>query len=202
MIDLCCGTGRLANKFLSGGWLSVICIDLSTDQLAFARCVAPDATFSCQDARSFSWHEQANLVVSMCDSLAHMCSTDDLLAVFKSVCRALKPGGLFIFDLNDDQGFSERRNGPFNIARSDHVATGMSVYNYETRRTNLNVTLCSLADERWIRADFAFEQTYYERPLVEKLLRDAGLSLVDCFDTKLDLKFDFELGRRMYVATR
>ena len=52
-----------------------------------------------------------NGVVSTCDSLSHVMDLDTLTGIFANVYRALKPGGIFLFDLNNIEGFKKNWRG-------------------------------------------------------------------------------------------
>jgi SAM-dependent methyltransferase len=68
--------------------------------LDYARENAPQGEFILGDARSFNLPERFDGVVSSSASLNHILSIDELNRVFSSVYNALKPNGLFLFDLN------------------------------------------------------------------------------------------------------
>lgn len=57
------------------------------------------------DFRSFTVSEQVDLVISSGDSLNYVQSTSELGNVFGCVAEALRPGGLFLFDLQNEQSF-------------------------------------------------------------------------------------------------
>lgn len=109
LLDLCCGTGQLAQHFLDHGY-QVTGLDLSEAMLEFARAnnaahiVAGQARFVRGDAADFALAERFDLVISTFDALNHLPDFDALAGCFGSVYCALKEGGVFIFDLNTLQG--------------------------------------------------------------------------------------------------
>lgn len=109
LLDLCCGTGQLAQHFLDHGY-QVTGLDLSEAMLSYAcsnnapYIVAGLATFICGDAADFRLDEPFGLVVSTFDALNHLPNFQSLSNCFHSVYRVLEDGGLFVFDLNTLKG--------------------------------------------------------------------------------------------------
>ena len=85
--------------------------DGSEEMLNFARENAPGASFILDDARTFTLPAAYHLAVSMFDSLNHVLTLGELTAVFSNVHAALLGGGLFVFDLNTEEGYKANWNG-------------------------------------------------------------------------------------------
>jgi SAM-dependent methyltransferase len=79
LLDVCCGSEQM---------------------LHYAQRNAPEAKFHLADVRSFNTAERFDAAFSTSASLNHMMSLADLEQVLSNVYQALKPGGLFLFDLN------------------------------------------------------------------------------------------------------
>ncbi|MEO1432471.1 MAG: class I SAM-dependent methyltransferase [Cyanobacteria bacterium J06632_19] len=99
LLDLCCGTGHLMQQLLEGGY-KVRGLDGSEAMLNYAHQNAPEGEFILGDARTFNLPESFDGVISTSASLNHILSLEELKTVFKNVYTALKPNGLFLFDLN------------------------------------------------------------------------------------------------------
>ncbi|MCF1496235.1 methyltransferase domain-containing protein [Agrobacterium vitis] len=99
ILDLCCGTGQMIAPLMQLGF-EVTGLDYSADMLKYACENAPSAKLVHGDARNFSFDETFDGVLSMSASLNHMASLDDLGRVFGCVHRALREGGVFVFDVN------------------------------------------------------------------------------------------------------
>jgi len=98
ILDLCCGTGQVAQQLILKGY-QVTGLDGSEKMLHYARENAPQGTFILADARSFQLSPTFDAVISTDSSLNHIMSLDELKQVFCNVYAALKNGGLFLFDL-------------------------------------------------------------------------------------------------------
>lgn len=109
MLDLCCGTGQLAQHFLDNGY-QVTGIDLSEGMLEYARgnnaayILTEQARFIKGNAASFTLPERFGLVVSTFDALNHLPDLTELCSCFASVHQVLEEEGVFIFDLNTLEG--------------------------------------------------------------------------------------------------
>lgn len=99
ILDLCCGTGQMMAPLTQHGF-KVTGLDYSAEMLSYARENAPGTQLVQGDARNFSFDETFDAVLSMSASLNHMASLDDLGRVFDCVHRALREGGVFVFDVN------------------------------------------------------------------------------------------------------
>ena len=99
ILDLCCGTGQLIHPLIAAGY-QVTGLDGSDGMLTYARQNAPQATYLLEDARRFHQPEQFDGVFSTSASLNHIMTPEDLTQVFSHVYEALRPGGLFVFDIN------------------------------------------------------------------------------------------------------
>ena len=124
VLDVGCGTGQLAGVLLSRGF-RVTGLDRSAEMIRFARENAPGATFLVADARSFRLPRAFHAALSTFDTLNHIPSLEELAATFCNVHAALVPGGLFLFDLNMEEGYLARwRGGDSVVARTTSSRPG------------------------------------------------------------------------------
>jgi SAM-dependent methyltransferase len=116
LLDLCCGTGQLSLHFLDNGY-QVTGIDLSPAMLEYARqncaayIVTGQARFLQADAASYEVDNPVDLVISTFDALNHLPDLAALRGCFQSTFSALRPGGVFIFDLNTRLGLRRWATG-------------------------------------------------------------------------------------------
>lgn len=106
-LDLACGTGLTAAS-LARLFRRVHALDASPHMLGEARrrlAELPNVRLAAADFRSFSLEERVDLVVCSGDSLNYVAHADELAAVFERVAAALRPGGLFLFDLQAEDAF-------------------------------------------------------------------------------------------------
>jgi SAM-dependent methyltransferase len=113
ILDLCCGTGQLAEFFADTGYL-VVGIDSSAAMLAKAeqRCgdqIKAGAVRLVQaEATDFTVDGQFDLATCTSDSLNHLPSVDALKQTFSAVREGLAPGGYFVFDIHSVLGLRQQ----------------------------------------------------------------------------------------------
>ena len=102
VLELACGTGQLTVP-IAGAGLPTAGLDLSAPMLGTARQRAAAAKVSVEyvlgDIRKFDLGRKFALIFIARNSLLHLHSTEDLLALFAAVRRGLAPGGMFAFDI-------------------------------------------------------------------------------------------------------
>lgn len=172
ILDVCCGPGHLARE-LSGRGYSVAGFDLSEAMLRFARANAPEAEFFRADARSFTLPPIHQAAISTFDSLNHLMHLEELAGVFRNVYAALAPGGLFLFDLNTEEGYRSFWEGSFNIVAGDHACIVRCDYDEQQRTAEFNITIFRLR-EHWERSDLRLTQRCHSEREVRSALRSAG----------------------------
>lgn len=103
VMDLACGTGNISILLARRGY-DVTGVDLSEEMLAIAEQKARSAGARVrlyrQDMSRFQAPERMDCVVCFCDSLNYLTDPRDVEQTFASVYRALRPGGIFLFDVH------------------------------------------------------------------------------------------------------
>ena len=112
--DLGCGSGETAMEFARRG-LKVFALDFSREMCRMtrekARAGRLDVTVGRADMRTFRLPVQVDLVTSEWGVINHLQRRADLLGTFRSVARALRPGGYFYFDLHQRRVYEEQWSG-------------------------------------------------------------------------------------------
>ncbi len=207
MLDLCCGTGQLANYFLKKGY-KVVGVDLSQDMLYYAKRLNEDyiksgqASFYCEDASNFSLNERFPVVISTYDALNHLKGEEELKGCFKSVFNVTNKGGSFIFDLNTRLGLSKtdgvhihKDENQLSVSQSlfmgDHAVT--QYYGFVKRRN----------ENFYSRYEEIITNTIYDMKSVKALLNEVGWEEV-CFHTvgSFEQTDDPESENRVFVLAK
>ena len=188
MVDLACGTGAASLAFAAAG-IGVLGIDQSTAMLERARCAALNAGLPVEwrtgDLRDFSVANPVDLVTCFYDGYNYLTETSELDESFACVWNALRPGGLFIFDLNTRAKFGASWNDLCLVAvdRDDLFGVYQSWFEPETGLSPLILTFFVRTDDgAWDR----FEEEHIERayPLdeVRSLLTEIGFHVEAMLD--------------------
>ena len=203
ILDLCCGTGQMAQHLTALGY-RVTGIDGSSEMLSYARENAPGVEFLQADARTFEPPHKYNAVVSVFDSLNHIMSTKELKSVFLHAHKSLTSGGLLMFDLNTEAGYYHEWNGDFSIVEDDHVCTVRSIYNTTNRITTFDATIFRLKDSDWYRHDVTLYQKCHTTASVKSALKSAGFMDIEIygFDWQSGMKALDKDARRAFFLCR
>ena len=144
LLDVACGTGTFAMEMADRGW-QVVGLDASEAMLEQARLKAAarqlDAAWLRADLREFTIREPVGLVTCLYDSMNYMLTADDLLNAFRRAYAALRPGGLFAFDMNTSWAFESVWNDATYFTDSDDLSVVMqSQFDPQRRRAYVTVT--------------------------------------------------------------
>ena len=124
VLDLACGTGQLALCLAQAGY-RVMGVDLSPQMLdQAAKNAQRQGVFLPlvqQDMRRLDLHHEVEAVLCACDGLNYMTTPEDLRQALGSVCRVLRPGGLFLFDVSTREKL-QAMDGEFYGEEEENVA--------------------------------------------------------------------------------
>jgi SAM-dependent methyltransferase len=174
-LDLGCGTGTLllALRALHPGWR--LCgVDVSPGMLAVAGGKPGHESVLWTRARlpaPLPFTERFDVVGSFYDTLNHLPDQEALAATFRAVATVLRPGGLFVFDLNNAFGFETwwRYRVAFDL-EGRHLDSELG-YDTRTRTARATMGLESGGLERRL----VLQQRCFSEPEVEGALFAAGL---------------------------
>jgi SAM-dependent methyltransferase len=174
LLDVACGTGRLGARFPE---FEVVGVDRSRGMLGRAKkrgLITKRASIE-----SFRVPGAFDLAACTFDSLNHLKS---LSGVFRSVARALKPGGFFVFDINTPFKINavcpSYRGRRFTIGDTEVFWLSESAPNRWTSRLTMF--------QRGRRYEETIEERAFSRRVIESALRSAGLSVAGVYS---DLRF-------------
>ncbi len=199
ILDLCCGTGQLAQDLTAQGY-TVTGVDGSAEMLKFARVRAPGVEFIHADARAFTLPSQFDAAVSLYDSLNHLMQAADLGATFANVRAALKRGGPFLCDFNMLDGFEARWRGSFGLATDNHALVYRSSFDAVNRVGRAAVAMFRLQNSVWRRTDLILHQRCYAEEEIIGALRAAGFTELAAFDAERDLGMQDNVGRSFFLG--
>ena len=186
MLDLACGSGNVALSFAQQGW-RVYGVDASAQMLAEARRKAAEQglalLLSQQDMRSFVLPERVDLVTCLYDSLNYLLTIEDVQQAFGRVAAYLKPGGLFIFDMNTAFALAEVWDHNSYFSEDQDLSVVMqSEYEEESQMARVKVVAFVRRDELYERIEETHVERAYPEHAISTALRRAGLEVVDRYE--------------------
>lgn len=121
LLDVACGTGKSFEPLLKLGYRVTAC-DLSPQMVALARRRAREpGRVVPVDMRALPWQSEFDLVTCINDAVNYLLTTVDLARALVGMARALRPGGIAIFDVNTLRtfrtAFAQEFNREFNDCR-------------------------------------------------------------------------------------
>ena len=175
--DLGCGSGIWARALDAAGY-GVFGVDISAAMIALCRQRVPRGRFEVGSLFQVEL-PPCVAVTSLGECVNYLFDEDNglaaLRALFARVHHALRPGGLFVFDLAEPgrgDGPSQRhRLGP------DWAALVDVEEDAATRRLTRRITTFRLRDDGYGRAEEIHELQLYGRDQIVPALREAGFSV-------------------------
>lgn len=203
ILDVCCGTGYLAGMLVERGH-EVTGVDASPEMIACARRNVPRADFQVAEASRFRMPAEFDGAVSTFDSLNHILELPDLTSALRNVAAALKPGGIFAFDILLEEAYQTHWGESFALVRDDHLLTITgSGFDFRTRRAQCTVTMFRLMEGAWRRSDTTVVERCYTGAEIGTALEDAAFGEITAYDAgDLGMAGLLGEGRTFFVATR
>lgn len=204
ILDLGCGTGTVSVLLRERGY-DVMGLDISEDMLAQAADKAErkglDIFFTCQDMVNFKVAGKLDAVISLCDCMNYITELSELKKVFESCRRALKPGGLLIFDINSAYKLREIL-GCESFCETSHDSA-YTCENYFDEESGINEYYVNffIKDKsgKYNRYEEIHLERAYETEEIETLLKETGFDLKETADSET-LKPPSKTSERIYFA--
>lgn len=188
IIDVGCGTGRHAIELTKRGY-RVTGIDLSESQLRRAREKSVEQgleiDFRLHDARDLPFAEEFDAAIMLCEGGFPLMETDEMnFEILKSVARALKQGGTFIFTTlnglfplyHSVEKFCEETSGEGNATYHSNTFDLMTFRDH-------NIT--EFEDDDGNKKILDCNERYYVPSEITWLLKSLGFSRIEIFGSRL-----------------
>jgi hypothetical protein len=141
-------------------------------------------------------------VVSTYDSLNHIMRDEDLAKVFSGVSHCLKPGGLFLFDLNGEAAYREVWQETTSIVDDQMVAVARGEYDGRRRVARCHFTVVRLENGGWTRSDYQLRQKCHRREAVLRGLAETGFQAEVHAAKELGMSGHYSGARDVYIARK
>jgi len=179
VVDLGCGNGIWASKLIAAGY-DVLGIDISEAMIELARQQSPQSEFRI-DSIFKAKIPSCRAVTPLGECLNYLFDSRNTAAaqtkLFRRIYRALKPGGLFVFDVAEpgqvppgtvSKGFSEGDQWFVAVEKEE-----------DRKRAVLTRRIISFRriDDTYRRAEEVHQQRLYRAGEVAQRLREAGFQV-------------------------
>lgn len=156
-----CGTGNISLNLARHGY-SVFASDISEDMLMETRNKMMKAGLRfpivLQDMQSIQIHKQIDAIVSACDGVNYL--VDGPEHFFSTAYKALKPGGILLFDISSEYKLSKTLNSiSFSDIGDDWAYICDCEYNNDSSLLNMDLT-CFVKQNSFYKR---FEENHYLR---------------------------------------
>ena len=154
-----------------------------------------------QDMREFELYGTVRAIYSACDSMNYLLAEEELLQVFRLVNNYLDPGGVFLFDMNTPYQYAEvLKDGTFAENREEGSFIWENAYDPDSGINEYELTLFIKEEMHFCR----FQETHYQRSYtlqtIRRLLEEAGLEFIACYDGYTSKPLQPDSGRMLIVA--
>ena len=202
ILDVCCGTGTVARHLVAQGF-RITGVDASEEMLHHAREQVTNAEFIIADARNFSVACVFDAAICTFDSLSYMLSREDVLSTFANIHAALRPGGVFAFDLSLEETYRREWQRTCSIIKEDEACFIRGSYD-ETARLGRTLITRFHRNGTWERADVEFVVRCHDLTEICSGLSQSGFAKVVCHTSDDDerLRSEIGAGRACVVASK
>lgn len=183
--DLACGTGSLSMLLAEAGF-SVIGIDQSEDMLSVAAEKANALEenrpfFIAQPMQRLRLFAPVDACVCALDSINYVTKPQDVQRTFRRVWQALRPGGLFVFDINTPFKLEGLDGQVFLDENEDTYCVWRAEFDRRYRLCRYGMDLFQRDGDVWQRSfEEHIERAYTPQELHAWLL-EAGFARVEQF---------------------
>ncbi|MFI7590255.1 class I SAM-dependent DNA methyltransferase [Micromonospora sp. NPDC049359] len=204
VVDLCCGTGRLT-RLLRGRGFDVTGIDGSEEMLAQARAIDGEgADYLLRTLPSADLGGTYDAGLCTFDSVNYMAADGALAELLRGVATALRPGGVFIFDVNTQRKIEQVfGSSHFGDDLDDFAYVWRNRYDAATRSIEFLITLFTRGDgASFSRATEYHRQRWFTEDELETACAESGFRVLEDLDDYTDNAVTPDTMRRCLVLVK
>ena len=187
VLDLACGTGTLTSLISARGY-DMIGVDSSPDMLSQAQNRAfeegQNILFLCQQMQALDLFGKIDAALCTLDSINHLTEPDDVRETFRRLGTFIRPGGMFIFDVNTIYKHREiLADNSFVYEYPDVFCVWQNSLDEETDTVDIMLDFFEEnEDGTYERTSEDFSERAYSLDELSKWLGDAGFDIENIYD--------------------
>lgn len=207
VLDLACGTGSVAIPMAQHGY-DVVGIDRAPGMLEVAEDKADQSQVDIDwregDMRDLGIEAEFDAVICLYDSVNYMLSASELRMAFESVGRALRPGGIFIFDVISERNIVRHfHSKTFAENHPEYTFIWKNVYTKYDKVCRTEITFFYRGEDKTFRRSVETHvQKIFELRDIRAALKHAGLKYLSAFDAWTFTKYDRHSDRINVTARK
>ena len=184
ILDFGCGTGEMSTVLLRAG-ASVTGLDPDPAMLAVAKERLGDRARLILGSAESIPSRRFDAAVSSLDVINHIINPSALQSAFVAIRRAVRKGGVFLFDVNTRKKFkSIYGNQSYVIESESAFCAWQNDWNPKTDTVRFTIDVFSCEGESYRRCRNSFCERWYSTQFLKKSLQKAGFSQI--FTRSLD----------------
>ena len=190
LLDLACGTGAMSELFAEKGF-DVIGVDSSESMLSVANekklQSGHDILYLCQSMQELDLFGTVDCCVCALDGINHLTSEADVRLAFRNVALFMRPGGVFVFDVNTPYKHEKvLGNNSFVYDLDDLFCVWQNTFSAEDNTTQITLDVFEKdsegeADDVYYRTRESFYERAYPTDLLVSFLNGTGFEKVKIF---------------------
>lgn len=187
LLDIACGEGSFAVAMAKLGY-RVTGVDQSQTMIDLACERAQEAevqvNFRVEDMRSLTFQNEFDLVTCFFDSMNYLLMVKDLQDAIRCAVSALKPGGVYIFDMNTVYGLAVdwmREKTYIQNETDDFIEIHQQEFDYENLVATLQITIFKQFGNLWERIEETHQERGYPIADLQFLLYETGFEIVGTY---------------------
>jgi SAM-dependent methyltransferase len=205
VLDLACGTGNLSIILARRGY-RVIGVDGSPNMLEVARKKAESAGLNIDfvegDLRSFSVEHPVDAAVCVFDSLNYLLEPIHVQSAYRSVSKALVPGGFFVFDVNTPGRLAAIPHEISLMEGRNHYVVWTDYYDSSRKWWKVRLTGFIRQGKTWKRFDEIHRERAFPLDDQRKWLQDAGFAVLGVYHSTTFYPASEDTSRAYFVVKK
>ncbi len=202
LADIACGTGIFLSAWhrRNPGW-RLLGTDGSSGMLRAARRKPVPARLLLARMEETRLPAPVGAAVSVFDSVNHITQTGALRRAFRSIAASVLPGGLFLFDLNDERAFPRLFSGSWTIESEGFFASVTATQNGEIG-TSRFVIFSNSGRHAWRRTDILIRERNWHADEIRRALAEAGFTLLRTRSIRPYPAHEVDSPRTLWICRR
>lgn len=201
VLELGCGTGSFTVLMARLGY-KMHGIDSSPEMIKVAKKKHPKSEYEVKDMRMLGICGKFSVAVSVCDTMNYLLDEFDLHAALMSVNKALKPGGIFIFDLKTESFYKELGEEIYTDEKQVGEYVWENYYDEYTRDNEYYISFYIKSGKKYRKYVEEHVQHAFKPEEIRTAASECGFEIVAELDADFKEPADYNGERTYFILER